>query len=98
MVCRYGVTAMHVGLTRVRDAGDDASFLVNTWPMYVHEIAGFATDFYSLDDLGRWQPDIVGDWTSPVTPTANLREPRPSTDAGQPFQRSYVISCEGRRI
>src|SRR4051812_24118716 len=89
---------MQVDLTTIRGAGDDASYLVNTWPMYVHEIAGFDTDFYTLDDVGRWQPDIVGDWIAPVTPAENLREPRPATDGGKPFQRSHVIVCEGKRV
>src|SRR4051812_2487587 len=56
--------SMPITIAQVRGA-DDTTFVVNTWPMYVHEITGFDTDFYTLDDLGRWQPDIVGDWTSP---------------------------------
>ena len=48
-----------------------AAFFRNVWPMYVHEISDFDTDFYRLDALGRWQPDIVEDWIAAVTP----REP-----------------------
>jgi predicted acetyltransferase len=82
---------MRVALTTVQECADAATFFANTWPMYLHEISGFDTDFYTLDYLGRWHPDLVGHWTAPVTPPENLREPRSDADAGQPFQRSLVI-------
>jgi predicted acetyltransferase len=87
---------MSVALTAVQEAKDAATFFANTWPMYVHELSGFDTDFYTLDDLGVWQPDLIGDWTAPVTPPANLREPRSATDPGQPFQRALVIYRDGK--
>ena len=73
-------------------------FFRNVWPLYVHEIAGFDTDFYRLDEHGRWQPDIVEDWIAAVTPPANLREDASSRYGGQPFQRTYVVACEGRVV
>jgi predicted acetyltransferase len=69
-------------------------FFRNVWPMYVHEISGFDTDFYVLDQAGRWQPDLVEDWVSSVTPSANMRTPRPEADPMQPFQRAHVISSD----
>ena len=86
---------MRVALTPAYATADAATFFANTWPMYVHEIAGFDTHFYALDRLGRWHPDLVGDWTAAVTPPANLREPRSAADPGQPFRRSLVISHDG---
>ena len=70
-----------------------AAFFRNMWPMYVHEISAFDTQFYSLDASGVWQPDIVEDWVAPLTPPANLRGPGP--DADQPFQRAHVITSDG---
>lgn len=74
------------------------AFFRNVWPMYVHEITGFDTDFYELDAFGRWQPDIVEHWAGAVTVPANLREPRSSEDGGQPFQRTYVIARDGQSV
>jgi hypothetical protein len=72
------------------------TFFINTWSMHVHEITGFDTDLSALDQVGRWQPDIVGDWTGTVTPLANLREVRSNGDSGQPFQGPLVISRHTR--
>ena len=71
-----------------------AAFFRNVWPMYVHEISDFDTDFYRLNALGRWQPDIVEDWIAAVTPPANLREAVPDDDPRQPCQRAHVILCD----
>lgn len=73
-------------------------FFRNVWPLYVHELSGFDTDFYSLDESGRWLPDLVEDWLSSVTPPENLRAPRRADDAEQPLQRSYVIASDGRPV
>jgi predicted acetyltransferase len=73
-------------------------FFRNVWPLYLHEISGFDTDFYSLDESGRWTPDLVDDWLSPLTPPQNLREARAADNSAQPFQRSYVIAIDGRPV
>ncbi len=68
------------------------TFFLNVWPMYVHELTGFDTDFYRLDPSGRWLPDIVEDWVAPQTPVANLR-PSPLGPGVGPFQRAHVIEA-----
>jgi predicted acetyltransferase len=73
-------------------------FFRNAWPMYVHEISGFDTDFYVLDETGRWLPDIVEHWVSSATPPQNLRVVRPEQDPAQPFQRAHVITRHGRPV
>jgi predicted acetyltransferase len=73
-------------------------FFINVWPMYVHELSGFDTDFYSLDARGRWLPDIAEDWSASVTPGINLREPRADDDPTQPYQRTHVITSNGRPV
>jgi predicted acetyltransferase len=79
-------------------AAEAQAFFRNVWPMYVHEISGFDTDFYALSETGRWLPDIVEDWISSPTPPQNLREARSEDDALQPFQRAHVITCDSRQI
>src|SRR5689334_19395481 len=74
------------------------AFFLNVWPMYVHELSGFDTDFYALDERGRWQPDIASDWIASVTPPANLDSPRAVHDPGQPFQRTHVITQGDRPV
>jgi len=74
------------------------AFFFNVWPMYVHELSGFDTDFYRLDEGGRWQPDIAADWVSTETPAANLRASRDAGDPAQPFQRTHVITRAGRPV
>jgi predicted acetyltransferase len=66
------------------------TFFRNVWPMYVHEMSGFDTDFYRLDRFGKWLPDVVEDWLAPQTPEANLRA---TAGAGtpEPAQRCHVI-------
>ena len=66
--------------------------------MYLHEISGFDTDFFTLDEKGRWVPDIVEDWISRTTPVQNLRTVRAEDDPAQPFQRAHVITCNDRPI
>src|SRR5262245_57154212 len=66
------------------------TFFRNVWPMYVHEISGFDTDFYRLGPDGKWLPDIVEDWIAPQTPVGNLRHSPVNPDGG-PFQRTHVI-------
>jgi predicted acetyltransferase len=77
---------------------DAQAFFRNVWPMYLHEIMGYDSSFYRLDGSGRWQPDVVEDWLAAVTPAANLRVERSGQDAGQPFQRTHVIACDGRAV
>ena len=74
------------------------AFFRNVWPLYVHEIMAFDSDFYALDGAGRWQPDLIDDWGAAVTGDVRLREPRSGQDAGQPFQRTHVIACAGRMV
>lgn len=73
------------------------TFFRNVWPMYVHEIAGFDSDFYRLAADGRWLPDIVEDWIAPQTPVANLRESS-GEPADHPFQRTHVILADARPV
>ena len=87
-----------VSLEDVWTSPQAAAFVRNVWPMYVHEISGFDTDFYRLDSEGRWQPDIVGDWLAPVTPAENLRESRSAADPLQPFQRAHAIRWGSARV
>ncbi|MGK3990195.1 GNAT family N-acetyltransferase [Sorangium sp. So ce136] len=80
---------------RTREA---RAFFRNVWPMYVHELSGFDTSFYALDAAGRWQPDLVDDWVSSVTPPGNLRNPQSEQDPMQPFQRAHVITSDTRPV
>ena len=73
-------------------------FFRNVWPMYLHEVSGFDTDFYGLDEAGRWFPDIVEDWISIATPPQNLRSVRAEQDPAQPFQRAHVVTSGGRPV
>jgi predicted acetyltransferase len=89
---------MPVSLIAAWQSAPAARVFANLWPMYVHEITAFATDFYALDESGVWQPDLICDWTAPVTPPANLRETVSATDARQPLQRTYVIAADDRAV
>ena len=77
---------------------DGGTFLRNVWPMYVHELSGFGSDFYHLDAVGRWQPDIVEQWIARITPADNLRDVRSKDHAEQPFQRGHVIRVAAERV
>lgn len=76
-----------------------AEFFRNVWPMYVHEISGYDTDFYVLDAHGRWQPDLIEDWLATETPRANLR-PGVAAVVGvsAPYQRTHVIVHDERPV
>jgi predicted acetyltransferase len=74
------------------------TFVRNVWPMYVHELSGFDTDFYTLDRAGRWQPDIVDDWLSRTTPSANVRAGAAAQDFTEPCQRTHVIALGDRFV
>lgn len=77
---------------------DGRTFLRNVWPMYVHELSGFGADFYHLDAVGRWQPDLVEQWIARITPASNLRDMRSHDSAEQPFQRGHVIRMAAERV
>jgi predicted acetyltransferase len=74
------------------------AFFRNVWPLYVHEISSFDSDFYQLDATGRWQPDLVEDWISSATPVERMRETRTERDPAQPVQRTHVITSDGRAV
>jgi predicted acetyltransferase len=76
-----------------------AEFFRSVWPMYVHEISGYDTDFFVLDHDGRWQPDLAGDWLAAETPRANLCEGvAPLAGIRQPYQRTHVIVHDERPV
>jgi predicted acetyltransferase len=84
------LNADDVGLLDAWRVDEARTFFRNVWPMYVHEISAFDSDFYRLDRSGKWLPDIVEDWLAPQTPEANLRHaPREATS--EPVQRTHVI-------
>jgi predicted acetyltransferase len=89
---------VHVTLEDAWVSQDGGAFLRNVWPMYVHELSGFGADFYQLDGIGRWQPDIVEQWIARITPAANLRGVRSHDHAEQPFQRGHVIRVAAERV
>ncbi|MGH2819485.1 MAG: GNAT family N-acetyltransferase, partial [Actinomycetota bacterium] len=39
----------------------DARLLQRIYPLYLHELSAL-TDYYRVDDEGRWQPDHLPDW------------------------------------
>ncbi|MBN1248523.1 MAG: hypothetical protein JXC32_12755, partial [Anaerolineae bacterium] len=88
---------MRVTLEPAWQVPEAATFFRNVWPMYLHDLSQYALDFFRLDNLGLWQPDIVDDWVAPVTRTDLLREARSPRDPGHPFQRAHVISAGGCR-
>ncbi|CAN5784004.1 MAG: GNAT family N-acetyltransferase [Actinomycetota bacterium] len=51
---------MRVELVPVTNA-DSRQVLANLYPLYLDELSAF-TDYYTLDDLGRWVPDHLDDW------------------------------------
>jgi len=92
------VPKKHIAIVDAWRAPEARAFFRNVWPMYVHEISGFDTEFYVLDETGRWRPDIVEDWISSATPPENLRVARAEQDPAQPFQRAHVITDDGRPV
>ncbi|MDQ3029423.1 MAG: hypothetical protein M3R09_05210, partial [Actinomycetota bacterium] len=42
-------------------AADSRAVLANLYPLYLYELSSF-TDYYALDELGRWIPDHLDDW------------------------------------
>jgi len=73
-------------------------FFRNVWPIYVHEISGFDTDFYVLDETGRWLPNVVDTWLSSATPQQHLRVSTSEHAPAQPCQRAHVITSDGRPV
>jgi predicted acetyltransferase len=73
-------------------------FFLNAWPMYVHDISAFDSDFYCLDANGRWLPDIAGDWVASVTRADNLDANHAPSGEKQPYQRAHVILDRGRPV
>jgi predicted acetyltransferase len=89
--------AMEVTLLDCWRVPEARTFFENVWPLYVHELTGFDTDFYRLGADGKWVPDLVEGWTAPLTPSANLRHPPVDLAAG-PFQRAHVIVANAQPV
>ena len=89
---------VHVTLEDAWVSRDGGTFLRNVWPMYVHELSGFGADFYHLDAVGRWQPDLAEQWIARITPADNLRDVHSHDYAEQPFQRGHVIRVAAERV
>ena len=89
---------VHVTLEDAWVSQDGGTFLRNVWPMYVHELSGFGADFYHLDAVGRWQPDLAEQWSARITPADNLRDVHSHDHAEQPFQRGHVIRVAAERV
>jgi predicted acetyltransferase len=86
------ISIQNVKLIDPASSPDSKQFFLNTWPMYVHELAGLGSRFYSLDARGCWQPHISPDWVATVTADVNLRWPVAADDPRQPLQRTHVIA------
>lgn len=43
-------------------------WIAQVYPLYLHDISSY-TDSYRLDENGLWQPDYVGYWIHPESPT-----------------------------
>ena len=82
--------ATEVSLLDAWRVAEARTFFRNVWPMYVHELASFDSDFYRLAPDGKWLPDIANDWVSAQTPDANLHHSSVDATSG-PFQRTHVI-------
>jgi predicted acetyltransferase len=89
---------MNVTLVDAWTSPSASRFFRNVFPMYLHEISGYDIHFYSLDETGCWQPDLIADWLAPVTPAANLRSPPLPDHGSQPYQRTQVIISDGRPV
>ncbi len=48
---------MVLSLRDARESPRDALWLRNVLPLYLHELSGFGSEFWSLDETGRWQPE-----------------------------------------
>lgn len=60
-------------------AADSRAVLANLYPLYLNELSSF-TDYYALDELGRWIPDHLDDWLH----------------ARLPGQHSFLLRAGGR--
>lgn len=89
------VTIQLIDATSTRDT---RAFFLNTWPMYVHELSGLGASGYTLDEIGRWQPNVASNWLAPITPSVNLRIVKSAIAAQQPYQRAHLILRESRPI
>jgi predicted acetyltransferase len=48
-------------------SGTDLTLLRNLFPLYLHELTAF-TDFYEVDDEGRFFPDYLREWVERSSP------------------------------
>jgi len=48
---------MALSLRDARESPRDALWLRNVLPFYLHELSGFGSEFWWLDETGRWQPE-----------------------------------------
>lgn len=69
---------MRVELVPVEKAGSRL-LLAKLYPLYLDELSRF-TDYYALDELGRWVPDHLDDWLH----------------ARLPGQHSFLLYVSGR--
>ncbi len=73
----------HVDLTEARSDAD-RRLLERIYPLYLHELSAF-TDYYELDERGRWRPDHLYGWLHD-----RLLHPLVARVEGKPVGFSFV--------
>ncbi|HEV8441814.1 MAG TPA: GNAT family N-acetyltransferase [Methylomirabilota bacterium] len=69
---------MVIELRDARKSADDAEWLTNVYPFYLHDLSEFDEGYYRLGDRGRWEPDHLPSWLHEPTD-----HPLVIVDAGQ---------------
>ena len=53
---------MSIDLRDARRSLEDAEWLTNVYPLYLHDLSEFADGYYRLSDRGLWEPDRLPSW------------------------------------
>jgi predicted acetyltransferase len=50
-----------------RVSASDREWLVNVYPLYLHDLSEFDNHYYELNDSGLWEPDYLPNWLADDT-------------------------------
>jgi predicted acetyltransferase len=53
---------MTIELRDARRSLVDREWLINVYPFYLHDLSGFDSSYYTLDERGLWRPDHLPSW------------------------------------
>lgn len=55
---------MTIEIINAKESPTALEWVRNVYPLYLHDLSDFDANVYTLNELGRWEPDLLSLWLS----------------------------------